>query len=683
MPPNRFHDHFTYRKQLRRRSPTAVALLITLSLLVVQVHETMSLAQSAALNSNAGEKSFRLAEFRKQSKISPGDQADLVASLSVTQSVGPANREGGATKMGTSYAVLNVEFESSDACVKFSVPGAKIFSRIDRFADVFVEADQNSLNVLNAIAALSTVREINVSGIIQSPPPPRVETGETVERRGLFSSVRSEKIVHGGIESLTGKGVTIAIIDSGIDFRHPDFISYDSAGEPTSRIAFLWDTTSDVFDSAHLGSRPPLDYPNGQPIGTLYTREQLTAELRAKTRKIPITDETGHGTACAGIAAGNGKGSAAHLKDLIGVAPDANIIAVRIGGSRLPDGSVNGSLRNGKLFNSICDWLDTVVGSKPLVISCSWGSQLGGQDSSRVFERELNQRFALNRSGRVVVFAAGNAAQHPWHMDVRFAGNESPGRLNWQAEEGGRLELFFNGDDADDALISTTGQTKLHIVAVRQNPYSKQSVAHIGLQPGEGTLYLSTVSGKSSKIDAFITYGYFRGSRYGLGKMIGSPGLAENVIAVGSYDWNDQFDGSTYKDFCETRSTLMIGGLSCYSSPGFVRDTVIKPDITAPGQFFAASCAHLLDGSGVNKFANVDETGNYMLFNGTSAATPYVAGVIALMMQKKPSITSGEIRLLLQKGASRGEATGDLPNERWGNGKLDLMAIGTILKSMK
>jgi hypothetical protein len=79
MPPTLFHDGFSYRKQPRRRSPTAVALLITLSRLVVQVHETMSLAQSAGLNSNGGEKSFRLAEFRKQSKISPSDQADLAS----------------------------------------------------------------------------------------------------------------------------------------------------------------------------------------------------------------------------------------------------------------------------------------------------------------------------------------------------------------------------------------------------------------------------------------------------------------------------------------------------------------------------------------------------------------------------------------------------------------------------
>ena len=123
---------------------------------------------------------------------------------------------------------------------------------------------------------------------------------------------------------MTGRGVAIAIVDSGIDFRNPDFITYDAEGRPTSRLLYLWDTTSDGFDSSGLGSKAPLSYPNGSSIGTLYTREQLTAELRSTVKRIPATDLNGHGTACAGVACADGNFGAS------GVAPKARLIPIRL-----------------------------------------------------------------------------------------------------------------------------------------------------------------------------------------------------------------------------------------------------------------------------------------------------------------------------------------------------------------
>src|SRR5262249_49475210 len=159
-------------------------------------------------------------------------------------------------------------------------------------------------------------------------------------------------IVRGGISGLTGKGVIIAVIDSGLDFRNPDFITYDAAGQPTSRLLYLWDTVGNDYDARGLGSKPPLSYPNGASSATLYTRGQLTAELRSPTPGIPATDINGHGTACAGIAAGNGNNGPG--KDYVkGVAPDADIIAVRVGGVKLANGNVSGELDNIYLLGAI------------------------------------------------------------------------------------------------------------------------------------------------------------------------------------------------------------------------------------------------------------------------------------------------------------------------------------------
>jgi subtilisin family serine protease len=68
-----------------------------------------------------------------------------------------------------------------------------------------------------------------------------------------------------------------------------------------------------------------------------------------------------------------------------------------------------------------------------------------------------------------------------------------------------------------------------------------------------------------------------------------------------------------------------------------------------------------------------------MLFNGTSAATPYVAGVIALVFQKQPKMTLAQVRELLKNNASQDSFTSAVPNPAWGYGKLDLNAVRKLL----
>jgi subtilisin family serine protease len=196
------------------------------------------------------------------------------------------------------YLAVNVEFKDSSARLSFRQTGATVFNAIDRFADVFIPEAQFE-RVLDAIAKRTDVIWLEPIGLVGAPPKPR-------PRQIPPTRQVAEQIVRGGLNGVTGRGVVIAIIDSGVDFRNPDFVTYDTSGRPTSRLLYLWDTTSNAFDSSGLGSKPTISYPNGASIGTLYTRDELTAELRSSSKRIPATDLNGHGTACAGIAAGNG-----------------------------------------------------------------------------------------------------------------------------------------------------------------------------------------------------------------------------------------------------------------------------------------------------------------------------------------------------------------------------------------
>jgi subtilisin family serine protease len=127
-----------------------------------------------------------------------------------------------------------------------------------------------------------------------------------------------------------------------------------------------------------------------------------------------------------------------------------------------------------------------------------------------------------------------------------------------------------------------------------------------------------------------------------------------------------------------------IGFLSCYSSPGPSRSGTVKPDIVSPGEWYPSADAKD-NGHSAGDWARPDTTGYYRAMNGTSAATPYTSGIVALIFEKKPTITLGELKTLLKSNTSKTGlnpyGTG-VPNKNWGYGKLDAAAIDRIFGSL-
>lgn len=117
----------------------------------------------------------------------------------------------------------------------------------------------------------------------------------------------------GANPALLGQGILIAVIDSGVDYTHPDFRNPDGS----TRILAIWDQSV------------PGDPPQGYHLGTQYTKAQIDEALRSST-DLPIRDLSGHGTEVLGIAAGNGKNGSR------GAAPLAHILVVKLGSPR-PD----------------------------------------------------------------------------------------------------------------------------------------------------------------------------------------------------------------------------------------------------------------------------------------------------------------------------------------------------------
>jgi len=78
----------------------------------------------------------------------------------------------------------------------------------------------------------------------------------------------------------------------------------------------------------------------------------------------------------------------------------------------------------------------------------------------------------------------------------------------------------------------------------------------------------------------------------------------------------------------------------------------------------------------------VDTNGNYILFNGTSAATPYTAGIIALMFQKRSALTLGEVKSLLHRYGTQGLLYRQDAKLGVGLWQVDLEAVRSILRGL-
>ena len=159
-------------------------------------------------------------------------------------------------------------------------------------------------------------------------------------------------------------GVLVGIVDSGIDYENSDFRNPDG----TTRIVALWDQT------VQTGTPP-----KGFNVGTEFTAEQINAALQVMDRVeryqlVPSRDTSGHGTAVAGIAAGNGRGS--ESERYRGVAPEAGLLIVKMG---LP--GAYGFPRTTQLMRGV-DYIIRKAEElkKPVAINISFGNTYGSHE---------------------------------------------------------------------------------------------------------------------------------------------------------------------------------------------------------------------------------------------------------------------------------------------------------------
>ena len=454
--------------------------------------------------------------------------------------------------------------------------------------------------------------------------------------------------------SLRGKGTLIGIVDSGIDYENVDFRNEDG----TTRIAFLWDQS--------VAGTPPAGY----SVGTEYTKEQINAALATEDREtrrqmVKTSDVSGHGTAVAGIAAGNGRGSEG--RRFRGAAPEAELIIVKMGVPR-----EGGFPRTTELMRGV-DYIirKAIELRRPVAVNISFGNTYGSHDGTSLIERFLNDIADMWKN--VICIGSGNEGTTAGHASGRVQ-SQTPKTVEFavqQREPALSIQIWKSYvDEMGISVISPSGKqigpfyeflgaqryvlgdTELLIYYGEPKPYSVKQEIYLSFLPRKQ--YIESGVWKIVLTPGRIVDGEYQmwlpaQSSLNVGtaflqpnsmSTLTIPSTASLAVTVAAYDAKT----FSYADFSGRGPAGMYEG-----------ENVLKPDIAAPGVRVTAPVPG----------------GGYQSFSGTSFAAPFVTGSAALLMEwgivrgNDPYLYGEKVKAYLRKGAKQ------LPGyERWPNALL-------------
>ena len=484
-------------------------------------------------------------------------------------------------------------------------------------------------------------------------------------------------------QAYSGKGVLVGVLDTGIDEEHPAFMdAYDK-----TRILYYWDQ-----DKGQHGSPP-----KGYDYGTEYTADDVN-EGRVKA-----IDLIGHGTHVAATAAGDDH-------PYMVVAPAADLVIVR-------------SYSFQQLLDANKYMMDKAEELKrPIVINMSLGGHGGSHDGTTLEEETLSN---LTGPGRIIVAAAGNEGSDYIHLSYEaeeehnktylllYSGVMSAGgsMMTFWADYEAELDVEFVIEQAGIEIASTGAFRVAGNIKKPESGGSMGSYGSINMYVGggasnnktnvifemvpssnpntfsdnaEGFKWAMKVKGKGkfhawmaasdffAKSPSFSSEegeGVVPGDNY---SSVGTPATSAGVIAVAAYITRTQWT-TNRGETAQSKAPGEVGDIAYFSSRGPTADPAItgqKPEVAAPGSYIIAAMSG--DSGEMTPKTRIDR--NHIVMQGTSMASPHVAGVVALMLEASPALTPDEIKEIFSMTSRKDRYTGDSVNDRWGYGKVDAQA---------
>lgn len=571
--------------------------------------------------------------------------------------------------------------------------------------------------------------EIPAASVIAFSNHPAIEKIENTQAKGklLMDSSRIRNNVdsiHAGYaplnNGLKGHGVIMGIIDGGIYFQHGDF---RKPTDSTTRIRYIWD--QDVS-----GNNAPLPYSYGNQWNWLDIDN-------SNCTHVPPASDFGHGTCVAGIAAGNGLSVRGTPYEGLyqGIAPKTEIIAVKIKEdenflANVADavdyifkkadalgkpcvintsiGTYYGSHDGNDLATHLIESLLEERNGRSLVAAAgNAGDQphhLGYQvpsDSAytffqyNTFNQEVyfdlwadtaefrNVRFAvgcndtlgtdLGRINYLTVPADFNPAPGTGIIVNRnlFTSTSLLGQISIQATlDDNRYHVEFLITPANTShywRLQTTGSGKFDL-------WSSSSL----IGSADMTSYIRT--GDTANPQIFIQYPNYRHPDT-LQTIVSSWQCSDKVITVGNYSNRAGYldRDSVYRDMTIPPYNEIVGKRFATSSFGPTRDNRLKPDVMATGSttICTGDAGYIALATSAANRKKVSVTVKHIRNGGTSMASPVVAGIAALYLEKHPTATYDEIKEVITCTAFSDNFTGSTPNTEYGHGKVNGFAAIT------
>lgn len=478
--------------------------------------------------------------------------------------------------------------------------------------------------------------------------------------------------------NLTGRGVVVCFIDTGIDYTNPVF--RDETGN--SRILAIWDQT--------VQSGTP---PEGFLYGTEYRREDINSALRSDSPYsiVPSRDSNGHGSALASVAVGSDTG------DFLGAAPDADIVVVKLKECKrylrdfylLPE-NVPAYQENDIML--AVQYADSFAEQfrRPVVICLGVGTNSGDHEGNSALGDYLEA--IVERPSRAVVVCGGNEGNAAHHYAGRLETNVASGQV--ESDRAGGVALAEGTQDSVEIRVGENVRGFL--------------LEFWGNVPDRFTLSLRTPGGETIPavrlgIQESVTYDFvYERAIVSLAGELVEPSSGEELVIIRIQDptpgiwtirvealgsiYNGSFhmwlpitqfisgqvsflEPTPYVTLTEPSMTEDVITVSTYdttnngfyiaSGRGFTRTGRIKPDFASPG-------------------VNVSTIRGEQ--TGSSLAAAMTAGSVAQFLQwavvenNDDAVSGREVKNYFIRGAARDS---DLfyPNREWGYGRLDIVGV--------
>lgn len=491
-------------------------------------------------------------------------------------------------------------------------------------------------------------------------------------------------------QAYTGEGVVVGVVDAGFDYMHAAF---RRSADGVLRIKRVWEQSATTLD----GASAPAKYGYGIELNTPELIEKAQGD----------SDSNSHGTHVAAIAAGSDA-----YKDgaYVGNAPDADIVLVALD----LNASTNADISNAVQY--IFDYADEV--GKPCVVNLSLGNQDGPHDGTSTFDTMTD---AMQGPGRLIVGAAGNHRTDAFHIDHTFATADAAPLRTFvkykvapsNSVSGGTIEIWgekgvdftvdiaaystFNKKDARSTTVYpaegvtnvdfgkyATGTWKVasEVSPLNGKPHVVLTSALTSIR-NNYAIALTVTPKTAGRVNIWSDNTYlalesrdiegFSAPDAASSTLCEIGGTGKRILTVGSYTTRNEYttNGGQQATLQET-----VGDLSSFSSYGPTVDGRMKPNITAPGCFIISAVSNN-DASGNLMYAEYNENfgryNQYGYMQGTSMASPFVAGIVATWLQAYPQLTPEQLHEIVQNTARKDSFTATAPDSNWGYGKINAL----------